>query len=78
MSSVDLLEYVVENLVKDKDSVNISEIPGNEESILEIRVSEDDIGKIIGKNGSVARSLRTVVSAIGLKEEKNYTLEIID
>jgi len=78
MSVVDFLEYVVENLVKDKESVNISEIPGNEESIIEIRVADEDIGKVIGKNGSVARSLRTIVSAMGSKEQKNYTLEIID
>ena len=78
MSVVDFLEYVVENLVKDKESVSISEIPGNEESIIEIRVADEDIGKVIGKNGSVARSLRTIVSAMGSKEQKNYTLEIID
>ena len=78
MTCTDFLEYVVENLVTDKESVNISEIPGNEESIIEIRVADGDIGKIIGKNGSVVRSLRTVVSAIGSKEQKNYTLEIID
>jgi len=78
MSGLDLVEYIVENLVDQPEQVQLTEIPGSEETVIEVRVADSDIGKIIGKNGSVARSLRTLLSAAGTHEEKNYTLEIID
>jgi len=78
MSSIEFLEFTVENLVSKPDKVSITQIPGNEETIIEIRVDDDDIGKVIGKGGSVARALRTIVHAIGMKEQRNYSMEIID
>ncbi len=75
---MELMEYIVENLVDEPDQVRISEIPGNEETIIEIRVADPDVGKVIGKNGSVARALRTLLSAVGAKTDRNYILEIID
>jgi predicted RNA-binding protein YlqC (UPF0109 family) len=74
----DFLEYVVGCLVEEPEEVIIDAIPTSEETILELRVAEDDIGRVIGKNGSVARSLRTLVSAIGSREGKEYSLEVID
>lgn len=73
-----LLKYIVENIVSSPEDVSIREIPGDEETIIEVRVAENDVGKVIGKNGSVARALRTLVSAIGNSENQNYSLEIID
>ncbi|HMU82880.1 MAG TPA: KH domain-containing protein [Leptospiraceae bacterium] len=73
-----LLEYIIEALVTKKDEIKIEEIPGPEESVLEVRVADSDVGKVIGKNGSVARSLRQVLLAAGTKDKKNYVLEIID
>ncbi len=78
MSGTLLLEYVVESLVSKKDQVKIEEIAGPDEVVLEVRVAQGDVGKIIGKNGSVARSLRQILLAAGMKEKKDYILEIID
>ena len=75
---MEFLEYVVENLVEHPEEVKVEEIPGSEESVIEVRVQEDDVGKVIGKNGSVAKALRTLLSATGNKNGKNYILEIID
>ncbi|MCB1307450.1 MAG: KH domain-containing protein [Leptospiraceae bacterium] len=78
MVPVQLVEYIVGSLVSHPDEVAVRTIDGNEETIIEIRVAESDVGKVIGKNGSVARALRTLVSAIGASQQKNYALEIID
>ncbi|MBL8021633.1 MAG: KH domain-containing protein [Leptospirales bacterium] len=69
---------MVESLVSNREEIKIEEIPGGEENVVEVRVADNDVGKIIGKNGSVARSLRTVLMASGMKDKKNYILEIID
>lgn len=76
--AIEFLEYVVGSLVDQPEEVTIDEIAANDETILELRVDDDDVGRIIGRNGSVARSLRTIVSAIGSRDDKQYTLEIID
>lgn len=78
MHANELVEYIVHSLVEQPDQVQINAIPGTEETIIELRVADDDVGKVIGKNGSVARALRTLLSALGSREEKNYSLEIID
>ncbi len=78
MNSIALIEYIVVNLVENPDDVRIDQIEGDEENVVELRVADSDVGKVIGKNGSVARSLRTLLSALGTKEQKNYILEIID
>ncbi len=78
MHANELVEYIVHSLVEQPDQVQINAIPGTEETIIELRVAEDDVGKVIGKNGSVARALRTLLSALGSREDKNYSLEIID
>lgn len=75
---MDLMQYIIENLVDSPDDVRVSEIPGNEEVVLEIRVADPDVGKVIGKNGSVARALRTLLSAVGARSDQNFSLEIID
>lgn len=73
-----LLEYIIQNLVEYPDEVEITTIEGDEENIIELRVAETDVGKVIGKNGTVARALRTLISALAAKDHKNYILEIID
>jgi hypothetical protein len=78
MHSTELVEYIVHSLVENPEEVQISTIPGTEETIVELRVAESDVGKVIGKNGSVARALRTLLSALGSRDNKNYSLEIID
>ena len=79
MSPVALIEYVVQSLVENPDQVRISEIQGSEETVIELRVADSDVGKVIGKNGSVARALRTLITAVGAKGDGgHFTLEIID
>ncbi len=74
----DLVEYIVHSLVDHPEEVKIKTIPGNEEVVIELRVADDDVGKVIGKNGSVARALRTLLTNMGAQQKKAYTLEIID
>ncbi|MCE9500783.1 MAG: KH domain-containing protein [Leptospira sp.] len=78
MSPDGLIKYVVSFLVDKPDDVSINEVPGDEEYVLELRVAPEDIGKVIGKNGRIAKSLRTLLSAASSKAGRNYTLEIID
>jgi predicted RNA-binding protein YlqC (UPF0109 family) len=72
------IEFIIKNLVNYPEDIKISRIDGTKETIIEIRVHQEDVGKVIGKNGSVVRALRTIVSAIGNREKKNYILEVID
>ncbi|HBS06107.1 MAG TPA: RNA-binding protein, partial [Leptospiraceae bacterium] len=66
------------NIVSSPEQLKLTEIEGPEESIIEVRVADEDVGKVIGKAGSVARALRNVVNAVGLKDDANYSVEIID
>ncbi|HMV45448.1 MAG TPA: KH domain-containing protein [Leptospiraceae bacterium] len=78
MHSEALLRYVVSFLVDKPDAVNVREVQADSETILELMVAPEDIGKVIGRNGRIAKSLRTLIAASGAKEGKNYSLEIID
>ncbi|MCB1140701.1 MAG: KH domain-containing protein [Leptospiraceae bacterium] len=78
MGTENFLKYVVSFLVEKPETINVREIQSEDNHIIELRVAPEDIGKVIGRNGRIARSLRTLVTAAGLKEGKNYTLEIID
>ncbi len=73
-----LVKYIVHSLVDQPDQISVTQIPGEEESVIELRVAQKDLGKVIGKNGRIAKSLRTVLQAAGTKQGKNYTLEIVD
>lgn len=73
-----LLRVVIENLVEDKDSVSIEEIAGNNEIKYEVRVADRDMGKVIGKKGKIAQSIRTVMKAVATKENKKINIEFID
>jgi len=71
---VDLVKYIVAELVDDKDSINITV----NENIIKVTVAQKDMGKIIGKKGRIARAIRTVVKAASLKSDVKWTLDIID
>ncbi|MFH0887144.1 MAG: KH domain-containing protein [bacterium] len=73
----ELLEYLVKALVDDPNGVKISETEGETVTILEIRVSPDDVGKVIGREGRIANALRTVVKAAGAKHKKKVSVEIM-
>ncbi|MBS7309752.1 MAG: KH domain-containing protein [Treponema sp.] len=74
----DLIEYIAKSLVDDPDAVSVNETEGERGPVLELRVAEGDIGKVIGKYGRIAKALRTVLSASGSKDGKRYSLEILD
>jgi len=74
----ELVEYLAKSLVDEPDMVQVNTIEGEKSTILELRVAQDDIGKIIGKHGRIARSLRTILSAASSKDGKRVVLEILD
>ena len=73
----DLIEYIVKALVDKPDEVNISEIEGESGTIIEVKVADEDAGKVIGKEGRIANALRTLAKAAGAKDKKRVTVEII-
>ena len=74
----DLIEYIAKSLVDDPDAVSVNETEGERGPVLELKVAEGDIGKVIGKYGRIAKAQRTVLSASSSKDGKRYSLEILD
>ncbi|WP_084156113.1 KH domain-containing protein [Desulforegula conservatrix] len=74
----ELIEYVARTLVDHPDQVEVSEVEGNQTSVLELKVAKEDLGKIIGKQGRTARAMRTILSAASAKVRKRTVLEIIE
>ena len=74
----DLLELIAKALVDNPDEVSVSEVAGEQTTILELRVAQEDLGKVIGKQGRTARAIRTLLSAAGAKIGKRFHLEIIE
>ena len=72
----ELIESIAKALVDYPDQVSVEVVEGDQMTVLELRVNSGDLGKIIGKQGRTARSLRTILSASGMKMKKHYTLEI--
>lgn len=78
MNQAYLVEYIVKSLVDKPEEVRIDEIQNERTSILELRVDEEDLGKVIGKKGRIAKSLRTLITSCDNPEKRQYYLEIID
>ena len=74
----EILEIMIKNLVEDKESVLINEVAQDSEIKFEVRVNEKDMGRVIGKKGKIAQSIRTVMKAIAAKENKKTSIEFID
>ncbi len=74
----ELIEYLAKKLVDDPNGVNVKVIEGEKSTILELKVNQSDIGKIIGKRGRIASALRTILFAASMKSGKRVMLEIID
>lgn len=74
----ELVEYIAKALVDHPDQVLVSEINGDQTSVLELKVAKDDLGKVIGKQGRSARAMRTILSAASTKLKKRMVLEIIE
>jgi hypothetical protein len=74
----DLVEYIAKTLVDEPSEVIVNQIEGEKSTILELRVAPDDLGKVIGKHGRIAKAIRTVLSASSTRTGKRYVLEILD
>ena len=74
----ELIEQIAKALVDNPDQVTVRAIEGEQTTVLELRVAQTDLGKVIGKQGRTARSIRTILSAAGMKLKKRFTLEILE
>lgn len=74
----DLVESIARSLVDNPDAVSVTEIVGEQTTVLELRVAQEDLGKVIGKQGRTARAVRTILGAAGMKIRKRFVLEILE
>jgi len=74
----ELIYYIAQALVDNPEQVTVSEVQGNQTSVLELKVAKEDLGKVIGKQGRTARAMRTILSAASAKIKKRTVLEIIE
>ena len=77
MAAAELVEYVAKSLVDDPDAVKVTEVEDEEGTVIELHVAEDDMGKVIGRNGSVAKALRTLLKVVAIREGESVSLEIV-
>ncbi len=73
-----LVEQIAKALVDEPEQVSVQTVEGEQVTVLELRVGPNDLGKVIGKQGRTARSLRTILGAAGMKLRKRFTLEILE
>ena len=73
-----LVEQIAHALVDAPDQVQVTAVDGDQATVLELRVAPTDLGKVIGKQGRTAKSIRTILGAASMKLKKRYTLEIIE
>ena len=74
----ELIEQIAKALVDAPEEVQVRAVEGQQVTVLELRVAQGDLGKVIGKQGRTARSIRTILGAAGMKLKKRFTLEILE
>jgi hypothetical protein len=74
----ELVQYIAQAMVDNPGGVSVSEIEGDQTTVLELKVAKNDLGKIIGKQGRNAQAIRTILSAVSAKIKKRVVLEIIE
>lgn len=74
----ELVSYIAKALVDQPDDVKVSEVEGEQTSVIELKVAKEDLGKVIGKQGRTARAMRTILSAASTKIRKRSVLEILE
>jgi predicted RNA-binding protein YlqC (UPF0109 family) len=74
---VELVEAIAKSLVDNPDAVEVKEVEGRQSIVIELKVAPDDMGKVIGKQGRIAKALRTVVKAAATKANKKVVVEIV-
>jgi predicted RNA-binding protein YlqC (UPF0109 family) len=75
---IELVEWIAKSLVDNPEKVHVSQIDGEQSSIIELRVAQEDIGKVIGKQGRNAQAIRIILGAAGMKLKRRFNLEIIE
>jgi hypothetical protein len=73
-----LIEDIAKALVDVPEEVSVREVEGEQVTVLELKVAPSDLGKVIGKQGRTARSIRTILGAAGMKVNRRFTLEILE
>ena len=74
----ELVESIAKALVDSPEDVSVTEVEGEQTTVLELRVAQPDLGKVIGKQGRTARAVRTILGAAGMKLRKRFVLEILE
>ena len=74
----ELVEMIAKALVDNPEQVTVTEVEGEQTTVLELRVAPSDLGKVIGKQGRTARCIRTLLGAAGMKLKKRFVLEILE
>jgi hypothetical protein len=74
----ELIKYIAQSLVDVPEKVEVTEVAGEQTSVIELRVAKEDLGKVIGKQGRTAKAIRTILSAASAKIHKRSVLEIIE
>ncbi|HEV8132229.1 MAG TPA: KH domain-containing protein [Acidobacteriota bacterium] len=74
----ELIEEIAKALVDNPEQVTVTEVAGEQTTVLELRVAQSDLGKVIGKQGRTARAIRTLLGASGMKLRKRFVLEILE
>jgi len=73
----ELVKFIAQSLVDNPEQVSVNEVQGEQSIIIELRVAHEDMGKVIGKQGRIAKAIRTIVKAAAIKEKKKVMVEII-
>ena len=74
----ELLTYVAQNLVEHPDQVSVTEVEGDGETVLELRVAPEDMGKVIGRQGRIAKEIRTLMRSVAQRKGTRVSVEIVD
>ena len=74
----DILESIILNIVDDRDAVSILEKIDGENIVYSVKVANNDMGRVIGKQGKIAKAIRTLMKSLGAKEKKKITIEFVD
>ena len=74
----ELLLYMAKNLVDDPDAVSVTEVDGEDGTVLELRVAPDDMGKVIGRQGRIAKEIRTIVKTVAQRAGQHISVDIVD
>ena len=74
----EILQTIIESLVEDKEAIQINQVDGERSIVFEVKVEEKDMGRVIGKEGRIAKAVRTIFKAVATREHKKVTIEFID